>query len=408
MAAVSPLIPPSLQPRESYLKAIKPFIDRPIIKVLTGLRRVGKSYLLLQIINEIRSRNADANILYLNFEDLDNLPLTNAPALHEYLKNLISQDRPNYILLDEVQEVADFERCVRSLLLLPNVDIYITGSNADMLSGELATHLSGRYIEIPVWSLSYQEFLSFQGLEASTKSLSLYLRYGGLPYLRNLKLSDEVVWEYLRSIYSTVIYRDVIMRKKVRNSVFLERLLQYLADNVGSLFSAKKISDYLKSQNTSINVPQVQAYLSHLCDARLLSCAKRYDIHGKRWFEIGEKYYFTDIGLRNVIVGYRPGDEGKLLENAVYNHLVAQGYQVAIGALGTQEIDFVATRRQETLYVQACLDIHSAGTIEREYGNLLLIPDNYRKIVVTLGDMIAPQSYQGIETLSLASFLTAM
>ena len=218
------------------------------------------------------------------------------------------KEKYNYIFVDEIQEIVNFERVIRSLLLNENNDIYITGSNAKMLSGELATYLSGRYIEFSVYSLSYLEFLAFHKLENNNESLYLYSRYGGLPYLINLPLKDETVNEYLKSVYSTIVFRDVVSRYNLRNSSFLEKLVQFLSENIGNLFSAKNISDYLKSQHSTISVNQIQNYTEYLNNAFLIHRVGRYDLIGKRLFEIGEKYYFENMGLRNIVIGYRITD----------------------------------------------------------------------------------------------------
>ena len=301
-------------------------------------------------------------------------------------------------------EIEHFEKAVRSLLLNENNDVYITGSNARLLSGELATFLAGRTIEIKVYSLSYSEFLTFHTLQDSDKSLTSYFKYGGLPYLKNLTLTDEIVFEYLQNIYNTIVFRDVVARFKVRNINFLERLIQFLADNTGSLFSAKRISDFLKSQQINIAHNQVQTYIDYLSNAFLVHKVQRYDLKGKRLFETGEKYYFENTGLRNVIGGYKPGDKAKLLENIVYNQLLFKGYDVKTGWINTEEIDFVATKNNETQYIQVALQMDNEKTFKREFGNLLKIKDNFPKTVITLQSGTR-NSYQGIPMISLRKFL---
>jgi predicted AAA+ superfamily ATPase len=294
---------------------------------------------------------------------------------------------------------------MRSLLLDPAYDLYCTGSNATMLSGELSTYLSGRYIEIPVYSLSYNEFLTFHKLENTNGSLMSFLRYGGLPYLKHLELADEIVFGYLKGVYNTVIYRDVIARYDIRNTAFLENLVLFLADNIGQLFSAKKISDYLKSQKINIATSQIINYLKHLSNAFLIHKVGRFDIVGKKIFEIGEKFYFQDIGLRNTVFEYKQSDIAKVMENAVYNHLLYNDYDVKIGQMGTQEIDFVGRRNGEILYVQVSYLLSDTATVEREYGNLEKIRDNYPKLVVSMDDF-SGNSRKGIMHRSLSEFLS--
>ena len=274
-----------------------------------------------------------------------------------------------------------------------------------MLSGELATYLSGRYIEFHIYSLSYLEFLQFHKLDNNSRSLDLYARYGGLPYLVNLSLNDETVNEYMKSVYSTIVFRDVVNRYNLRNIPFLERLIQFFAENIGNLFSAKNISDYLKSQRVNISVTQIQNYTRYLAEAFLIHRIERYDLVGKRIFEIGEKIYFENLGLRNIIAGYRITDKGKILENLVYNHLTVCGYHIYIGQYSDKKIDFVAQKAHEKVYIQVATRIDEAATAEREFGNLLKIQDNYPKIVVIEGSFHG-NSYEGIKVCSILDFLS--
>jgi Predicted ATPase (AAA+ superfamily) len=377
---------------------------KPLIKVLTGQRRVGKSYLLFQLMKQVTEEDPNAHIIYINREDMEFDFMKSAKELNEYVLSKLKKETRNYIFIDEIQDISEFEKALRSLLLDENNDIYITGSNAKMLSGELATYLSGRYVEFKVYSLSYSEFLQFHGLENNSRSYDLYSRFGGLPYLINLELKDEVVNEYLKSIYATIVFRDVVSRYNLRNSAFLEKLIQFLSENIGSLFSAKNISDYLKSQHATVSVNQIQNYVEYLANAFLIHRVGRYDLVGKRIFEIGEKYYFENIGIRNIIIGYRISDRAKILENIVYNHLLFRGYSVNVGISGPVEIDFVCEKGAEKLYVQVTLKLDSQKTIDREFGNLLKIQDNYPKIVVTEDDFQG-NSYEGIKQVFIRDFL---
>ena len=377
---------------------------KSLIKVITGQRRVGKSYLLFQLIGQITEEEPDANIIYINLEDFEFSRLQTAEDMHSYIVSKLSGERRNYIFIDEIQDVEHFERALRSLALEERNDIYITGSNSKMLSGELATYLSGRYVEFSVYSLSYPEFLLFHRLTDSGDSLELYTRFGGLPYLTHLPLEEETADEYLKSVYAAIVFRDVVMRYNLRNHAFLEKLVRFLAENIGNLFSAKNISDFLKSQHTTVSVNQIQSYTEYLSNAFLIHRVERYDMVGKRVFEIGEKYYFENLGLRNVVCGYRVDDKGKLMENLVYNHLLFLGYHAKVGYYGDKEIDFIAERNQERLYVQVSLRIDNKATADREFGNLIRVPDNYPKIVVTDVPFVG-NTYKGISCLSLRQFL---
>ena len=396
--------PRILKKRKGYIDRIKPFMQKSVVKVLTGQRRVGKSFLLYQLIEEILGEEPDANIIYINLEDFAFSSLQTAEDLHSYTISHSKEKAKNYIFIDEIQDIPGFEKVIRSLLLNEDNDIYITGSNAKMLSGELATYLSGRYIEFKIYSLSYSELLEFHGLTESETSYELYSRYGGLPYLLNLPLEDETVNEYLKSVYSTIVFRDVVSRYKLRNTLFLEKLIQFLSENIGNLFSAKNISDYLKSQHTTISVNQIQSYTEYLNNAFLIHRVERYDLIGKRVFEIGEKYYFENMGIRNIVVGYRITDKAKILENLVYNHLLYKGYDIKVGYYGDKEIDFIGEKNGEKLYIQVALKIDSDKTAEREFGNLLKIQDNYPKIVVTK-DTFSGNSYEGIRHCPIRQFL---
>ncbi|MGM0634762.1 MAG: ATP-binding protein [Bacteroidota bacterium] len=397
-------IPNNIRKRPAYLDKIKPFIGKPIIKVLTGQRRVGKSYLLYQIIQLVVEQDQNAEILYINKEDLAFSFLKTASDLNEYVLEKAAESRKTYVFIDEIQDIENFGDALRSLLLQENLDIYCTGSNANLLSGDIAGHLSGRYIAIEIFSLSYPEFLAFHELTENEASLYKYLKYGGLPYLIHLELKDEIVFEYLKNIYQSIVYRDIINRYAIRNVNFLEQLVLFLAAHTGSLFSAKKISDFLKSQQIKMAPNQVQNYIQHLVNAFLVHKVGRYDLVGKRLFEIGEKYYFENLGIRNGLWGYRLEDRGKIMENVVYNHLVFKGYKVLVGTLGTKEIDFVAEKDGEKLYLQVALSLNDEATLAREFGNLKQIKDNYPKKVITL-ESFSGNTVEGIQNESLREFL---
>jgi hypothetical protein len=395
---------PQIIERPHYTHKIMPFMEQSILKVFTGQRRVGKSYLLFQIIQMIQKENKNASIIYINKEDLSFSNIKNALDLNDYIKSKKVANQKNYVFIDEIQEIENFSDALRSAALDTDLDIYCTGSNANLLSRDIAGQLSGRYIEIEVHSLSYTEFLDFHQLKSTSESLSKYLKYGGLPYLKHLKLEDEIVFEYLKNIYATIVYRDIVNRYEIRNTPFLEKLVQFLAGNIGSLFSSKKISDFLKSQQVKISTNQVQSYVEYLVNAFLIYKVARYDMIGKRVFEFGEKYYFENLGIRNGIYGYRIEDRGKIMENAVFNHLKFLGYTILIGKQDQREIDFIAQKNGETHYFQVALSLVEPQTIEREFGNLLKIQDNYPKTVITW-EAFDGNSHKGIQTISLEQFL---
>ena len=400
-------IPQKIYYRKTYIKKIEPFIRKSIVKVLTGHRRAGKSYILYQIITKMLEEDKNVNIIYINKEDIVFDDIRDYKQLNEYVSLHLKDKTMNYIFVDEIQLIDKFHIAVKSWALDENKDVYITGSNSDMLSSDLANELGGRYVEFRIYSLSYMEFLEFHHLRNNDAALERYIRYGGLPYLIHLPPEDEVIKEYLNSIYSTIILKDVIRRKKIRNSIFLEQLIRFLAENISNLFSAKSISDYLKSQKTEISANQVIEYIHALTDAYIVHKVGRYDIIGKRLFERGEKYYFEDMGIRNVIAGYKLQDKARYMENVVYNHLLFWGYDVKVGTLKAQEIDFVCTRNGETLYLQVTVEPSRQETIEREFGNLLKIKDNYPKIVIS-GEKSFENTFEGIEHIYIRDFLSAV
>jgi len=383
-------------------------MNKDVIKVLVGQRRVGKSYLLFQIMDElIKQGIKKTDILYINKELHEFDAIRDYRDLLHYVKQSTKGKKKTALFIDEIQGISQFEKALRDLQANGGYDIYCTGSNADLLSGELATYLSGRYVEIEVYSLSYPEFLIFHKLENTEDSLLKYVKYGGLPYLIHLEMNDEVVYDYLKSVNNTILFKDVVARYSIRNVAFLERLVEYVADNVGSLVSAKKISDFLKSQKTKISPNIVLNYLSFLSDAFLIFKVRRSEIGGKRLFEINDKYYFQDCGLRHALVGYRLSDINKVLENIVYMHLKASGYTVTVGQMGAREVDFVGEKKGERLYVQVAYLIPDKKTWEREFGNLLRIADNYPKFVVSMDKMIEGGE-KGIRHMHITQFIKTL
>lgn len=393
--------------RNIYFDRIKPFIGKNLIKVLTGQRRVGKSCVLVQLIEEVKLLDPQANVVYINCELEEFRYIRTEADLFLYLKDRLVDGSENYLFIDEVQDVVGFEHVLRSLQAKGNCDIYITGSNARMLSGELSTYLAGRYVEFHIHSLSYLEFLEFHKLENDTKSLYDYLNYGGLPYLSNMPLSQDLVFEYLRNVYASILLKDVVQRENIRNIDFLETLAMYAADNVGSLFSANNISKYLKSQRMAISTSQVISYLKALANAYILNKVGRIEINGLKKFEVGEKYYYEDLGLRNCQLGFSlQRDIHKLIENAVFLHLSILQYDVYVGKKDNLEIDFVAIKQGKKVYVQVCYLLQQTQTLDREFGNLLLVKDNYPKYVVSMDDFMRQSDTQGITHIHLREFLS--
>ena len=391
--------------RPNYLQKALAFTDKNLIKVFTGQRRTGKSYMMLQVMDEIREIHPEAQIIFIDKELMAFDFIRNAEDLMNYLSEKINKKKRAYIFIDEVQEIFEFEKVLRSLLNEGMADIWCTGSNAEILSGELADRLSGRYIEIRVHSLSYLEFLEFHSLNNVNESLFRYLKYGGLPNLKNIKLEDNAVFDYLKSINSTVLLKDVIKRHQIRNVSMLENLIRYLADNTGSLFSAASISKFLKSQGQKISASIISNYISYILDSYYLIRARRFDLQGKRIFEINEKYYFEDLGLRNAWAGYQPMHINKLIENAVFRHILEQEFDITIGKFGDREIDFVSEKSGNKIYIQCAYLIPDDRTREREFGNLLKIKDNHRKMVVSL-DEPSGGNIEGVDHLHLREFLS--
>ena len=392
--------------RELYLNKIQPFIGKPIVKVLTGHRRAGKSYILYQLIEEIIKTEKNAHIIYINKEDITFDNIKNYNDLNDFVLSKAKDNQTNYIFIDEVQEITDFRLAIRSLALDEKNDIYITGSNSEVFSSDLANFLGGRYVEFQIHSLSYLEFLRFHNMANDDISLEKFIHFGGMPYLIHLPLEESVVGDYLKSIYATIVLKDVVSRKNIRNVAFLEQLIKFLAANTGNLFSSKGISDFLKTQKTEIAPNQVNEYALALADAFIIHRVGRYDIEGKRLFERGEKYYFENMGIRNVITGYSPKDRARRLENVVFNHLLFCGYEVKVGTIYSNEIDFVCTKNGETLYVQVSVELLREETIEREFGNLLKIKDNYPKIVIS-AEKSFENSYEGVEHIYIRDFLSS-
>ena len=390
--------------RPLYIDRIKPYIGKNLIKVLTGQRRVGKSYLMMQIRDLIRENEPGTRIIYINKELHEFSMITDNVSLLEYVNRQHAGKGKVALFIDEIQDIDSFEKALRDLVTRKNFDIYCTGSNARLLSGELATLLSGRYIEIRVYGLSYPEYIMFRDIKDSAETFRTFLREGGLPFLIHMGSDVHVVNEYLNTIYNTILLKDVVARYNIRNVKFMENLVLFLAGNIGSIASARKISEYLKSQKINISIQVVIDYLGYLESSFLIHRVRRSGIMGKRIFEIGEKYFFSDIGIRNVIAGYNPTDIHKILENVVFLHLRIAGYDVTVGSEGGREIDFIASRGGKRIYVQVAYLLEKPETAEREFGNLLEIRDNFPKYVVTMDELNETDSYLGIHRIHVKDF----
>lgn len=394
--------------RKLYLSKIEPLIGKPVVKVITGMRRVGKSCLLRQIIEDLHGKGIPKrNVLYVDKESLDFDHIKTYKALNRLaLRSLGAGQGPKFLFVDEVQEIAGWERAVASLAKREDIDIYVSGSNAQLFSAELATLLTGRYVEFPVYSLSFDEYLLFRGDKRTEirRDFLEYLRFGGMPAIHHFELKEEIVHHYLGSVYNAILLKDVVKRHNIRNVQLLENIARYLFDNVGNVMSAKRIADYLKSQRLRVGVETVQNYLGYFLQALVAHKAPRYDVKGKRLLEIHEKYYLGDMGMRHALIGYREGDISGVLENVVFLELKRRGYEPWVGKLGDREIDFVATRGNERRYVQVCYLLASKETVAREMDVLRAVPDDYPKVVLSM-DTALGEDFQGIRRLSIVDFL---
>lgn len=392
--------------RQAYIDKIEKYLGKETIIVLVGQRRVGKSY-MMKTVRDQKASNPDNNIIYIDKEKREFDSIRNYQDLNQYIDEHFVASKHNYILIDEIQDITEFERSIRSFRTEPNTDIIITSSNAKMLSNELSTLIGGRYKEIYIQSLSYEEFLVFHQLPDNDDSLAKYIQYGGLPGLAKIGLEEDDAREYQMDIFHTVLLKDVIMRNRIRNVPFLENLVRFLADNTGKLISANSIAKYMKSQGESITSTVIINYISFLCEAYILHKVNRFDIHGKRIFETNDKFYFEDNGIRNALAGgTREGDIEKVIENIIYQHLIRLGYQVYVGQLQAGEIDFVCTKPDgQRIYVQASYIIADMATREREFGNLRAINDNYPKYVISMTPLLTRNDDNGITHLHLRKFL---
>ena len=390
--------------REQYVNKLISLKDKQIIKVLTGIRRAGKST-ILQEFREYLLKNGvnKENIIFLNLDDKNYMNLLDANELHNYILDNVDLSKKNYIFLDEIQNVPEFEKCIDSLFLRENLDIYITGSNSYMLSGELATYLTGRYIQIHVLPLSFKEYISYYGENDELRKYNEYSIYGGFPYLINLDNSKDKT-EYLDSIYNTVIMKDVINRKKVNDPMMLESICRFLFDSIGSNISTKKISDTLASNGRKNSVHTIEEYLNALLESYILYKVNRFDIKGKELLKTQEKYYLSDIGLRTYLLGNSLGkDIGHILENIIFLELKRRGYKIYIGKDNDTEIDFVCEHDDDIIYIQVALSVREESTLKRELRSLESIQDNHKKYIITLD--YDTNNFNGIKQISAIDFL---
>ena len=390
--------------RIGYSERIERMFGRGFIVALTGQRRVGKSCVMRRICNHVAENN---HVIYIDKEKTSFDAIVNYRDLEAYVKEHIVEDKDNFLFIDEVQEISEFEKAILSIQSDESCQIMITGSNAKMLSGELATRLRGRYVSYRIRGLCYEEFLTFHDLQDDDAALKSYLQYGGLPQLRNLGLDNvDLIDDYLDNVYNTIILRDVIERENIRNIPLLRTLLKFISDNIGKQFSARSIVNFLKSQNTDTSAKVILSYLEYLSNAYIIDRVNRFDIHGKKLFELGDKFYFEDLGIRNHIIGgNRSFDIEKVMENVVYNHLARLGYTIYVGQMFKTEIDFVAEKADNTVYVQVTYLLASPETIEREFGNLRLIKDSHPKYVVSMDRMYGQTNIDGIKHVHLRDFL---
>ena len=394
--------------REKYLNRIKPFINKPLIKIITGIRRCGKSTFLKILIDDlIRSKVNPENILLINKDSLEFDHINTYTDLNDFVASKFQKIKGNrYLFIDEIQTIENWEKAVAGFFTDNIADIYITGSNAGLLSSDLATLLTGRYIEIKINTLVFSEFLKFRNKTVREKEdeFSLFMKYGGFPGVHQMELNDEVIYQYLSSIYSTILLKDVVARNQVRDVALLERIARYIADNCGNITTAKGISKYIKSQHLNCSVDTVQNYILWLSDAFITYKVPRYDIKGKRLLELYEKYFLADTGFIFGILGNRTGDISGKLENIVYLELLSRGYSVSIGKLYDKEVDFIAIKNDQKIYVQVAYLLYDEKVIEREFGVMSSIKDNYTKMVLSLDKYFGGER-DGIKWYNLIDFL---
>ena len=375
--------------RDDYIRKIEPFINKDIVKVLTGIRRSGKSTLLELLREALIAKGAGNDQFWsINFEDLEHSNKSIQDIQKEVRQFCEDKQVPCYLFFDEVQELNGWEKLINSLRLISNADIYITGSNSNLLSGELATHLAGRYIEIPVYPLSFKEIYQYESQQAEevllTDLFGRYIRLGGFPFIYASKLSESAAQSYLQDIYQSIMLKDIIARYGIRDIELLNRIFKFFFDNLSQTLSTASISRYLKSENRSVSHETIYNYINYAVEACLIYLVPRYDLRGKRLLSFQEKLFLADLGIREAVYGYNQRDISQVLENIVYLELLRRGYKVNIGKIDVQEVDFIATRGAEKLYYQVAYLLADNETVEREFGSLEKIQDNFPKFVLSL------------------------
>ncbi|MDR0752212.1 MAG: ATP-binding protein [Christensenellaceae bacterium] len=393
-------------PRPEYLSQLIDFSNQDIIKVVTGIRRSGKSTLLELFVEHLKEQGVlDEQIIFVNFESARFEEITNSKALYKYVESHISPNCKTYIFLDEVQTVENFEKAVDSFTVDFDTDIYLTGSNAYMLASDLSTLLSGRYIEIKMYPLSFKEYMSAQTANKSPEDCFYdYMKYGGFPFITN-EIDERKISMYLDGIYNTVIFKDIVQRNKIKDTALIEKLIRFVFSSIGSLVSATSIAKAIKDDKRGANHETIENYLDMLCRAHILSKAVRYDIKGKDYLKTLSKYYVTDLGLRNNLLGYRQVELTHALENIIYFELLRRGWQVDIGKIGDMEVDFMVRRKEDMRYYQVTWTVNNnPETLEREYRPFDAIPDHYEKIIITM-DKDFINSINGVKKLNAIDFL---
>ena len=395
--------------RKRYMDKILPFVGSPFVKILTGVRRCGKSTILLMLREELLKKGIPSEqLLFYRFDSLENEEIRTASRLYREIKAQLVPGKKSYIFLDEIQEVADWEKAVNSLMTDFSVDIYVTGSNSRMMSSEISTYLTGRYISFRIFPLSFEEYLAFRRAYAEPGDIyaefGRFVCTGGFPAIHQREYTPDEVYTVVKDIYNSTIFTDIVKRNQIRKVDQLERVVKYVFSNVGQTFSAPSISKYLKNEKRSLDTETIYTYLNKLENAYILHRCSRFDIKGKEILKTQEKFYLADTSFRFAVLGYDENAVSAMLENIVYLELLRRGYEVHVGKLGQTEIDFVATRREEKLYIQISEKNGSSETREREYGNLLSVPDNYPKYVLRT-DVFSGGNDRGIKTMHVADFL---
>lgn len=397
--------------RNQYYDLIEKFIDKPLIKVITGIRRSGKSTMLKMLQEKLKNSGIDEkNIIYINFESMKFFNIRTSKSFYDYVMEIIETDKKVYLFFDEVQLVDSWEETINSFMVDLNADIYITGSNSNMLSSELSTLLTGRYVQFRMYPLSFNEMVKFQnilGNKSDKYELGWkFIRQGGFPTVHVTDYDEDTSYMIINDIYDSIVLRDVVQRHNIRNVELLNRIMRYIMDNVGNTFSAKSISDYFKSQYRKVDITTIYNYIDALVSSFIIEKVSRYDVHGKEILKTQEKFYLADQGIQHAVFGYRDRNISGVLENIVYNELVRRGYSVYIGKVKDKEIDFIAEKKNDKLYVQVTYKMESEKTINREFEPLLMVNDHYPKFVVSMDENFK-DNIEGVRHVNLIDFISS-